>query len=84
MANTGKRPLDAINEPSIPLDEQTTLRISKIIHRKLRVIAANEGTTIMAVTHTVLEDYCQRYEAATGRPLIVAQPFAPQKSKTFR
>lgn len=53
----------------VPVEEQTTLRIEKLLHEDLKMIAVLEGTTIMNITSKLVRDYIRRYEAATGRPL---------------
>ncbi len=61
----------------IPIDEQTTLRVSKELHEKLSLISAFENRTIISITQAVLGDYCRRYESATGRTLIRSKGKAP-------
>lgn len=72
MTNSNKKTLHSVgasSEPAAPADEQTTLRVPRDIHEKLKVIAAYEGTTIMSISTNVLGEYIRRYESVTGRPL---------------
>jgi len=54
-----------------PADEQTTMRLTKTLREKLRVIAAMENTTMMGLTEAVLSHYCAQYEAASGKSIEV-------------
>lgn len=74
----GKKSLKSVDLPdvrtpakAVPVEEQTTLRVEKDLLLQLKMISVFENTTIMAITQRVLQDYCRRYEAATGRALTV-------------
>lgn len=71
---------ETIDSPDaiVPVEEQTTLRVAKELHEKLKLIAAFEGRTMMAIISSVLGDYCKRYESATGRSLTRTKTKAPK------
>ncbi|MGH8159393.1 MAG: hypothetical protein ACREPQ_14830 [Rhodanobacter sp.] len=51
----------------VPVADQTTIRVSRVLHEKLKVVAAIEGNSLMELTESVLEDFVQRYESISGR-----------------
>lgn len=69
----------SVDTAVIPVEEQTTLRVSKELHEKLSLISAFEDRTIISITQAVLGDYCRRYESATGRSLTRSKSKAPLK-----
>lgn len=69
--------LEVVGDNTVPAEEQTTIRVSKVLQRHLSMISAIEGKTIFSITDTVLTDYVRRFESALGRPLL---PTLPRKS----
>ncbi len=61
--------LAPIEPVSIPVDEQTTVRLSRDLQGKLKMIAALERVTLMDVTESALRDFSDRYEVMSGRDL---------------
>lgn len=59
-----------IGECVVPLDEQTTLKVTKDVREALRVISAYEGKTIFAMTDAVLLDFVEQFDAASGYSLM--------------
>lgn len=54
---------------STPTEEQTTVRVSKQVQEKLKLISAIDGRTQFDIVDGVLRDYIRRFEQAIGRPL---------------
>lgn len=60
----------ALIEPvTIPADEQTTVRLSRDLQGKLKMIAALERVTLMDVTESALREFSERYEVMSGHEL---------------
>ncbi len=62
----------------IPIEDQTTVRVSKELHDKLVLISVLEKRTLISIMQSVLGDYCRRYESATGRTLSPSKVKAPR------
>jgi|GEM_PF-5964897 len=73
MPTEKKRQLRTVDtkdsESSIPLEEQTTIRISRELREKLKAIALIKRCTLMSLTESALEEYCKQWEAASGQRL---------------
>jgi len=64
--------LDAAAERSpTPASDQTTIRLSKDVRRRLKVIAATNGVTLVALAETILSDLCGTYQREKGVELRV-------------
>lgn len=53
----------------VPVEEQTTLRVSKALHRKIALMADHDGRTMIDLVESVLGNYAERWEKVTGKSL---------------